>query len=551
MSLALTTDPAYWDPTKFQVIRVSHEQLTSNELLQGDWTKGPQGTGETDWQWGYIADVTLETGELAESWELKDDGTIIYHLRHGVKYQNRAPANGRELTADDVVWNMLMQFNYPTAWQASGYPPDHPANTTDGVLPGDPRRPTAFKALDKYTVEVDCPAASQALMFMEIGDNAYTNPPEVWNGKAAGQGLGMGTWDKVVGSGPYMPTAYVPGSMLTYTRNPNYFETDPLYPGKNYQWPYIETIRQFIIPDLSTREAAFRTGKVDMLTAVSHDDELSLSKQRPELQIKRRISSSSIACGRLDKPNLPFQDLRVRQALNMGVDKVAWLRDYLKGDGEMLGYPYAPGASWAKYYTPMDQMPPEVQMLYTYNPDKAKELLKAAGYPNGFQTSIECLTSAVDEVAIIKADLAKIGVVLNIVPLETQVYNSVNMANSQPEMWYGGGAGIWAPEQQMATKAGMQENNAIINDPYYTEVGKVIAKDMVKNPDNFAKTVKASAVYELASAWGIFNPVPYNYNMWWPWVSNYMGIGWTGWAGMYDWYKSIWIDTAMKKSMGF
>jgi peptide/nickel transport system substrate-binding protein len=552
ITYSITSDPTAWDPTKAQVIRVSHEQLTSNELLQGDWTKGPQGSGKTNWDWGYLADVTLETGELAQSWELKDDGTIIFHLREGVRYQNRAPANGRELTAQDVVWNMNMQFNYPTAWQSMSYPPEKMAVVADTLLPGgDPRRPTSIRALDKYTVEIKCPPASQALMFLEIGDNAYTNPPEIWAGTGAGQGLGMASWDKVVGSGPFLITGYVPGSLVEYTKNPNYFETDPLYPGKNYQWPYIQSIRQLIIPDMSTRQAAFRVGKLDMMLGLTFEDEQLLLKQRPELQTKRRISNPYIACGREDKANLPYQDIRVRQALNMAVDKDAWLKGYLKGDGEMLGYPYAPGPDWAKYYTPMNQLPPEVQQLYTYNPDKAKQLLKEAGYPNGFQAKIQVPTAKVDEVAILKSDLAKVGVILNILPLEPGAFSAIDAANNHDEMWYGTGKAIWAPEQQMATKKGMYSNDAIIVDPYYDAAGIIIARDVVKDPESFFKVVKESAVHELASAWGIFMPVPYNYNMWWPWVSNYMGISWTGWAGTSDWYKSIWIDTEMKKTMGY
>ncbi|MBA7702334.1 hypothetical protein ES703_111098 [subsurface metagenome] len=86
------------DPTTAQAIRVGHMQLTSNELMQGDWTKGPQGSGETLWEWGFLGDVGLEVGELAESWELPDDTTIIYHLRKDAYYHDKPPANGRKVS---------------------------------------------------------------------------------------------------------------------------------------------------------------------------------------------------------------------------------------------------------------------------------------------------------------------------------------------------------------------------------------------------------------------------------------------------------------------
>jgi peptide/nickel transport system substrate-binding protein len=551
----LTADPTGgWDPTVAQAIRVSHMQLTSNELMQGDWAKGPQGLGLTSWQYGYLCDVSLETGELAENWEFPDDTTIIYHIRKGAKFQNLPPANGREVTADDVVWNMQMQFNYPGTWQAIAYPPEKPAQVTGSMLPGDPRRPSEIKALDKYTVQVKVPAASQGLMFLEIGDNAYTNPPEIWNGKGAGQGLGMLKWSQVVGSGPFMLTNYVAGSLIEYTRNPNYYEIDPLYPGKNYQWPYVDKVRQLIIPDLSTRQAAFRVGKIDTLTGVILEDKNQFVAKNSNIQLVKQVSTRYIAAGRLDKPNLPFADVRVRQALNMAIDKQSYMRDFQKGDADFLGYPYPSDKAWGKYYTPLDQQPPEVQQLFTYDPDKAKQLLKEAGFPNGFKAVIDVpssVSTAVDEVSILKDYLGKVGVDLTIKMMEAAVYSNVQTNKSMDDMFFGACGGIWAPNEQLTTKAGMRENFSCQSDPYYAQIGTVIARDLVKNPDNYFKTMKEEGVFELKSAWGIFMPVQYTYNMWWPWVQNYMGINWTGWAGQLDWYKSIWIDEDMKKSMGY
>ncbi|GEM_PF-5634076 len=118
-------------------------------------------------------------------------------------------------------------------------------------------------------------------------------------------------------------------------------------------------------------------------------------------------------------------------------------------------------------------------------------------------------------------------------------------------MFYGPLAGIWAPFEQLMTKRGMVENIACIDDPYFDEVGIIIARDMVKNPENYYKTMREAARYELSLAWGIFPPAQYIYNMWWPWVQNWYGISWSGWANMSDIFKGIWIDPALKKSMGY
>lgn len=555
ITTAAGADYSAWDPTMAQAIRCGHMQYTSNELMQGDWTKGPQGSGQTNWEWGWLGDLSLETGELCESWELPDNQTIIYHIRKGAHYflnpkaDKNTLVNGREVTAEDVVWNMEMQFNYPTAWQTMTYPPDKPEKVTGKVLPGDARRPTSFTAIDKYTVQVKVPATSQGIMLMEIGDNAYTNPPEIW--KTGGD---FTRWQNIIGSGPWILSDYVSGSSITYKRNDKYFEIDPLYPGKNYQWPYADSIKILVIPDLSTRLSALRTGKVDLLQAVTHDDAFPIMNSIKDMQTYRRIATTWVLSGRLDKPNLPYKDRRVRVALNLAVDKQAVLKDYMKGDGELLAYPYPPLKSWEKYYTPLDQLPAETQeIIKGGNVEKAKQLLTEAGYPNGFRATVECwnLQPQPDEVAMLAAYLAKINVQLDIKVEEVGVWNSIDAANSHQDMWYGQAKGIWAPYEQLMTKRGVYSNDAIIDDPYYDEVGKVIARDMISNPTNYFKVMKEAGVYELNSAWAVFMPSPYQYQMWWPWIKNWMGISWTGWAGIADWYKSIWIDSTQKHAMGY
>jgi peptide/nickel transport system substrate-binding protein len=554
VTTAQGADPTAWDPTLAQAIRVTHMQFTSNELLQGDWTKGPQGSGLTNWEWGWLGDMSLEVGELAESWELPDATTIIIKVRKGVKYflnpkaEKNSLVNGREVTAQDVVWNMEMQYNYPGVWQSTSYPPAKAEKVTGKVLPGgDPRRPTSFRAVDKYTVEVKVPEASQGLMLMEIVENAYTNPPEIWT-----SGGDMTKWQNVIGSGPFFIDDYVSGSSITFKKNPNYFETDPLYKGN--QWPYVDNVRLLIIADLATRLTALRTGKIDLLQSVSHDDAFPVINSVKDIKTTRRIATTWVLSGRLDKENLPYKDRRVRVAMNLAVDKQAILKDYFKGDGELLAYPYPPLKSWEKYYTPLEQLPAETQeFIKGGNIEKAKQLLKEAGYPNGFRASVDVWSQQPqpDEVSMLASYLSKVGIQLDIKVREVGLWNSMDAANSQEDMWYGQAKGIWAPYEQLMT--GMAySNDAIIRDPYYTKVGEVIGRDWpMKNTDNYFKTLKESGVYELNSAWAVFMPSPYVYQMWWPWVENWFGIGWTGWAGINDWYKGIWTNTEMKRSMGF
>lgn len=550
LTAAITSGYASLDPATTASINVGHMFFTSSKLIQGDWTKGPQGAGQTSWAWGYLSDVSLLTGELASSWELPDSTTIIYHINPNAHYFINPQAaanslvNGRAVTAQDVAWNICMQFNYPGLWQTNAYPPTEPAKVTDKILPGDPRRPTSVTAIDAHTVQVKVPATSQGIMLLEIGCNMYTNPPEVWT-----KSDGMTNWKNVIGSSAWILSDYVSDSKVTYAKNPDYWETDPLYPGKNYKWPYADQFVQLVIPDTSTLTASIRTGKVDFQVGLSHDNAMPLINSLKNLQWKKRIGLAPILNGNINEK--PFSDIRVRQALNMAIDKQSWLNNYLSGDGELLGYPYPSDPDWSKYYTPLNEEPADVQELYTYNPDKAKQLLADAGYPNGFETSVTVNSagSASDEVSMLASYLAKVGVTLKMNLVDPSTWFSMFVKRQYSGMWYGSGGGIWAPDEQLNTKNGM--GMAYINDPYYAQVGDIIAKDMVSDPATYFKTMKEEGVHELQSAWGIFLPAPYGYDVWWPWVGNYDGIAWTGWAGSWQWVKSIWIDQNMKKSMGF
>jgi len=525
-----------FDPTKAQAIRCGHMQLTSNELIQGDWTKGPQGTGETAWDWGFVGDETLLTGELAESWSLPDDETIIFKIVKGVKYHDRAPANGREVTAEDVAWNMEMQYTYPGVWQNMAYPPE------SGMAP------TAYNVIDKYTVEIKVPAKGQKAAVLEIGENAYTNPPEIWIGTGPGEGEGMETWDKVVGSGPFILSDYVSGASITFDKHPDYFETDPLHPGN--KWPYADHIVILNITDVATRLTAVRTGKLDLQRAIAFEDWEVIKGQIPELEAVPRLGTPYVAAGRQDKPNLPFHDIRVRQAMNLAVNQEEILEDYLQGQGVLLGYPYHPTPTFAKMFTPLSEMP-KVAELFTYDIEKAKQLLAEAGYPDGFKTSIVVRNTEADEAAMIARYLQDVGIIMELDVVESGVWSSIDAANSHEEMYYGSAKGCWNPMEMLQTKRGMYSNYAIIVDPYYDELAEFIGNNMYGNPTALMAKLKEAGQYELESAWGIWMPNRYSYNVWWPWLQNYYGIDWTGWAGISDWYKSIWIDEEMKEGMGY
>jgi len=275
--------------------------LTNEELLTGDWMKGPAGTDEVSWHGTSYFNLDYVTGSLAESWELTDSDTLVFHLRKGVHFHDKPPVNGREMTADDVVFTINRLFyDCPQAY----------------LIKIIKERPESITALDKWTVEIKCVAGEVGTMLQMLGDAVRIIPREMVDTYGD-----MQDWRNSCGTGPFELVDYVPMSSLTLVRNPNYWMTDPLHPEN--QLPYLDGVKVLEIADLSTRLAALRTGKIDYLGSVSLEDGEDLLRTNPELNNVKTLGEGNsiyLIYHRIDKPELPFQDIRVRRALQMAVD---------------------------------------------------------------------------------------------------------------------------------------------------------------------------------------------------------------------------------------
>ena len=175
----------------------------NEKLSQGNW-----GIDRSvyDYTTELVADVAY-TGALAESWETPDQLTYIFHIRKGVRWHDKAPMNGRELTAKDIEYNYHRLMGL-----GSGFT-DYPGYTLQ--LPQVPAE--SVTAVDDYTVMVKLKTPSLAAFRVIIDDAlAYMLPPEVIKEKGD-----VNDWRDVVGTGPYMLTDWVDGSSITWDRNPN------------------------------------------------------------------------------------------------------------------------------------------------------------------------------------------------------------------------------------------------------------------------------------------------------------------------------------------
>ena len=318
-----------------------------------------------------IVTPEMTRGNLAESWSQPDDTTFIWNIRQGVNWDNKAPVNGREFDADDVVWNYHRYFGLGDFTEVG------PSPQSRGISQG--VEIESVRATDKWTVEIKHKPGPGVL------GNMLHNMFFVYAREVVEKYGDAADWRNVVGTGPYRLTEHVEGSSATWEKNPNYWGYDEKFPQNRP--PYIDTLRSLVIPERSARLAAMRTGKIDMLSntgdafITSIDDLESLQKTNPEIEVWPRYSW--ITGPSIFNQSLPLmQDVNVRKALQMSVDRETISATFFKGWGDPAPYGLVHQGSkgWA---WPYEDWPEEVKAGYRYDPAGAEALLDAAGYPRG------------------------------------------------------------------------------------------------------------------------------------------------------------------------
>lgn len=237
MSFLEPTDIRSFDDVNPWICYCWSIMLTNDSIFQGNWVDGPAGSGKMSWllSGGFEGMPQWMTAGLAPTWEASaTDNSMTLHLRQGVHFFNKAPVNGREMTADDVVYSIKRQWTIPTAFLKNTYP-----------------APTSVVKVDKYTVKVTWGSfADMTNDIMQVGGLVEVWPHEVFDTYGNAQ-----DWRNSNGTGPFMITDYVKNSSATFVKNPDYYLTDPLGPGKGNKLPYVDGIKMLIIPDISDRKS--------------------------------------------------------------------------------------------------------------------------------------------------------------------------------------------------------------------------------------------------------------------------------------------------------
>lgn len=310
---------------------------------------------------------------LAESWKQLDDKTMQFNLRKGIKFHN-----GDDFTAEDVKFSFERMMNSPRI---------------AFVLPPIER----IDIVDDYTVNIVTKTPFGPLLahlshpaLGMVSKKLLTENPEALK-------------EKPIGTGSYKFKEWIYGDKLVLEKNEDFYD-------KNER--RLKYIIFKNVVEASNRAIGLETGEIDIATPISSVDEENI-KNNPKLQLLTKPSISYTYIG-MNMTKVPLNDIRVRKAINYAIDKQAIIDVILNGNGKIATSPIAPGVFGFTDKT----------KNYEYNVEKAKELMKEAGYENGFTTSILVFSGEANTqtAEIVQAYLKEIGIDLKIEIVEVSAY---------------------------------------------------------------------------------------------------------------------------------
>ena len=479
-------------------------------------------------------------GALAESWETPDATTIIAHIRSGVHWHDKAPMNGRELTAADV------EFNYHRLYGlGSGF------TEVSAVAGGVEEFLESVTATDDSTVVFKLSRPDvEALPRILDEWVSWVYPPEVIR-----QHGDITDWRNLVGTGPMELTDVVEGASMKWTKAPNYWGFDEKFPQNRL--PYVDEINAVILPDMAARLAALRSGKIDVLGTAgdsqirSIDQLKSLQEKNPEINMWTFEFRAGTGFIFNNVNNPPFNDVRVRRAMQMALDLETINETFFSG----FGNPTPNGVmanSKMGVGTPFEEWPEEIKPYYRYDPEGAKQLLAEAGYPDGLETRLDYDIRADMSYAELVANYwREIGAEVAIHTVDATQSTALWKDNTSDGMLGSVSAITYEPRNGIGRfTTGHVWNGTAGSDAEIDEFWERASTAATLEESN--RWAKAVNLRLLELQWTITGPLSPQFNVAQPWVKGYNGEVSLSKNGHYSTVMTrVWIDQDMKREMGF
>ena len=407
---------------------------------------------------------------LATFWRVNDDGTeLTFSLRRNVKWHN-----GREFVAADVVKNI------EKALSPSG------GHNVHGMVK---KTMLGAEVLDKYSVLIKFRAPTPNMF--DIFNAMRMMAPESFDTLK----------NKCIGTGPFKLEEWIPGDQLVYTKNQDFWQ-----PGR----PLLDKVIFKPYSDLEALNSALETGLIGAAVAVPPKDYKRLKNSGLDIlfgQTGALLYSITVNPPDPDQPEGPLSDKRVRQAICHSIDRDAIIDQALFGVG---GATVVPSPTYSIAYFP------EYANHYGFSLDKAARLLDSAGWKdsngdgirekNGKDLILNTITiqaypETTDMAQILKSDLNKIGVDVDIEPLDSATYGPRHLGTKATD-----GSAVFDLDVTFVGRQHLDPMGLFDNSPYRHFSSPIFPRDNF--PDGYVNNLeKAGSTVDITERKKAFKKV--------------------------------------------
>lgn len=442
------------------------------------------------------SDLTLEA-ELADRWEIPEPQTYSFHLRPGVSFANLAPVQGRALTSADV------KFSYEYATR-SGEVKEQSA--------GKKLLPAQFNWMMEGLDSIQTPDPSTVVVKFQQPFAPFLSyvtsgalpilPHEIYDKDGDFK-------QRIVGTGPFQfdPASSQHGTHSVWKKNPTYWEK-----GK----PYFDQVSIVIIPDPSTAYAAFQSKQLDWLSGstMTDTDVQQVKRNNPDAVAYPYLFYGATDIWMNQMPGRLLADQRLRQAILLAIDRDEMIATLAGGKGA-----WALSGAFPDTFTQ-----DEVKQMLRHDPAQARQLVSAAGYPNGldleFQYTSDYGPAYVSMIQLLQAQLKKAGMNIVFKVLERQDVIQ-RRKNGDYVMQATGGDVQTDIDSNVYQKflPGSTGNNSRVDDPKLTALLQAQRREI--DPAKRRDVVRQAVRYIAEQAEGMATFYSEHVQFWHPALKNY------------------------------
>lgn len=451
---------------------------------------------------------------LAEKIDVSEDGlTYTFKLKEGVKY-----SNGADLTTDDVLYTFERLLTYDKSKNSDFV---DQVQGADELMAGTADTLAGFEVIDDYNFKVTLKEPYAAFLACLSTPSVSIYDRETT--EEAGTDFGL-VPEKTIGTGPFVFSEWTLGSEIVLSKNENYWDGASDLDG---------IVIKFV-PDAETQRMMYESGELDILDLDNCASQMPYFLDNPTYadQIKSG-ARVGIYYYSFNESIEPFNDVRVRKAVQMAIDRQAILDALYSGKGQLENGIFPHGL--IGFNTEL----PEIE----YNPEKAKELLAEAGYPDGFQMEIaetsDADATAVQRDEIVQAMLGEIGIQVEIKQYDSASFYDIRATGAMPMYSTSWSADFNDPDNFIYTFFGTEQNALKRSFCYGNKeaIDRVAKARSIVNEEERIKEYQdlEKLIIQDEAAWiplfskehlFVVNPRVQNFR-----------VSWNGWSGNY--YKNM------------